>query len=129
MKDKWRTKYRKSLDRDSRKQVNILTGFDLALETHVEAEKVTKNTDQPESEIVEPVKSIGQLRSCIAYCNENKQNRSVKGKNLHEILPEESKKRIGGSAGVSANFLSNTGNYVAIYTPVLSEESYKQVKR
>ena len=122
MKDKWRTKYRKSLDRDTKKRVSILTGFDIGLETHVEAEEVTKNTDQPEAEIVEPVKSIGQLRSCIAHCSENKQNRTLKGKNLHEILPEESKKTIGGSAGISANFLSNTGNYVGIYTPVLSEK-------
>ena len=122
MKDKWRVEYQRILHILEGKEVNILTGFNANIDLLFDLEDLGLDLSDSDSELVDPVESIEDLKSSLKYCIGNGENREVDGEEFYRNLDVEGRRRIGGQAGIIANYLSGFNNYVAFHTPLLSEE-------
>ncbi len=122
MKDKWRIEYQKVtrlLDGD---RVNVLTGFNANIDLLYNLEDLNLDLADVEPELVNPVESITDLKSSLKFCLERGENEEVDGEEFYQNLDAEPDERIGGQAGIIANFLSGFNNYVAFHTPLLSDD-------
>ena len=122
MKDEWRLKYQDFSRILDGEQVSVLTGFNANIDLLFDLEDLDLDVSDADPELVNPVETLGNLESCLRYCMEQGENQEVDGENFYEKIPGEGKRRIGGQAGIIANFLSGFNNYVAFHTPLLSEE-------
>jgi len=122
MKDKWRIRYRESVELMGRSRINILTGFNANIDLLYSLEDLKLNLNDVDAEIVNPVENLSDLKSNLKYCAENGQNQEVNGEGFHEVMGDGADKRIGGQAGIIANYLSGFDNYVAFHTPLLSDD-------
>lgn len=122
MKDKWRIRYQKSTELMGRSRVNMLTGFNANIDVLYNLESLNLDLEKVDSEIINPVEDISDLKSTLKHCLEKGENEEVNGEGFHKKMPKNGKRRIGGQAGIIANYLSGFDNYVAFHTPLLSEE-------
>ena len=122
MKDKWRVEYQRILHILEGDQVNVLTGFNANIDLLFDLEDLGLDLSDSDPELVDPVKSLSDLKSSLNYCIENGENSEVDGEEFYRKIPEEGLRRIGGQAGIIANYLSGFNNYVAFHTPLLSSE-------
>lgn len=72
-----------------------------------------------EPEFFDEIESLDQLKSALAYCQENGENHEV---DYSDLELESGKKYIGGQAGIVSDFLAQTGNSAIFYTPYFSQE-------
>jgi len=122
MKEKWRMRYQESTELIGKSRVNMLTGFNANIDLLYSLEDLKIDLEEVDKELVNPVESISDLKSTLKYCVENGENEEVNGEGFHELMPNIGEKRIGGQAGIMANFLSGFDNYVVFHTPLLSDE-------
>ncbi|MFB6116203.1 MAG: ADP-dependent glucokinase/phosphofructokinase [Candidatus Nanosalina sp.] len=122
MKDKWRVEYQRILHVLEGDQVNILTGFNANIDLLFDLEDLHFDFSGSNPELVNPVESLEDLKSSLKYCMEKGENEEVDGEEFYRKIPGEGVRRIGGQAGIIANYLSGFNNYVAFHTPLLSEE-------
>ncbi|MFB6147346.1 MAG: ADP-dependent glucokinase/phosphofructokinase, partial [Candidatus Nanohaloarchaea archaeon] len=124
MKENWIEKYRASMNLIGPSR-DVLVGFNANIDEIVDVEEMDIELEDTEPREKEKAETIDDVKSVLKYCMENRENREVElGDVDHEFDGEE---RIGGQAGIMANFLSGLGNGVIFYTPFLSEELAEKV--
>ena len=122
MKDRWRIRYQEVERLLEGERVNILTGFNANIDLLYGSESLGLDFSSSEAELVNPVENISDLKSSLKYCIEKGRNEEVDGEKIHESLEAEPEERIGGQAGIIANFLSGFNNYIVFHTPLLSKD-------
>lgn len=122
MKQEWRIRYQESTELIGKNSVNVLTGFNANIDFLYKLENLEISLEDVDEDLVNPVENMSDLKSTLKYCVENGENEEVNGKDFHDLMPELGRKRMGGQAGIIANFLSGFNNYVMFHTPLLSKE-------
>lgn len=120
MKEKWIERYRdsKQLIGPSR---DVLVAFNANIDEVMELDETGLDLEGVKPRELEKVSGIEQLKAMLKYCVQESENREIELEELDHSF-EASEERIGGQAGIMANFLSGLGNGVIFYTPFLSEE-------
>lgn len=122
MKDKWRVEYQRIVHVLEGREVDVLTGFNANIDLLYDLEDLELDLSSSEAKLVNPVESVSDAKSSLKFCIENSENEEVDGEAFHRKLSGQPEKRIGGQAGIMANFLSGFNNYVAFHTPLLSQD-------
>lgn len=115
----WIKKYKKSVELAGPSR-DVLVGFNANIDVMFDLEDLDIDLDV-EPENIQKAESYRDIKSALKFCIENSENRELElGEIGHEF--DGSEERIGGQAGIMANFLSGIGNAVTFYTPFLSQE-------
>lgn len=122
MKDKWRVEYQRIAHLLDKNKVSVLTGFNANIDLLYRLEDLNLDLSETEKDLVNPVENLSDLKSSLKYCIDKGKNEEVNGEEFYKKLDAQPEKRIGGQAGIIANFLSGFNNYVAFHTPLLSED-------
>lgn len=122
MKDKWRIRYQKIDRLLDGKRVNILTGFNANIDLLYDLEDLGLDLSGADAELKNPVENVTDLKYSLKYCLDKGKNEEVDGENFYRKLDGNPERKIGGQAGIIANFLSGFENYVMFHTPLLSED-------
>ncbi len=120
MKDEWIHRYREAAGKE-RDTVDVLLGFNANIDVIFDAGEVALDLEQVEPVEHEKVTSLRELKEALRYCRENGLNKEMEMEGVDNDF-QGGEERLGGQAGIMSNFLSNLGNGVIFYTPLLSEE-------
>jgi len=121
MKDIWIQRYREHCKVPETDNVEVLRGFNANIDVMYDLEDLDLDLDETEAENVDKISNINDLKAVLKYCMENSVNEEASLKKLDYSF-STGKERIGGQAGIMANYLSGMGNSVIFYTPFLSQE-------
>lgn len=121
MKDIWIQRYRKHCKVPDKNNIDVLTGFNANIDVLYDLEDIDLDLEDVEAENLEQIENINDLKSILKFCSENGVNEEASLKSLDYSF-SRGEERIGGQAGIMANFLSGMGNSVIFYTPFLSQE-------
>jgi len=119
MKDIWRKKYRNIAEKPSIEGFQVLTAFNANIDRTINLENLDWNLS--ETEDLEEVKSLDEVKKVLNYAIENEENIEVEASKLSHNF-ESGTQDIGGQAAIMANFLANMNGSVTFYTPLLSDE-------
>jgi ADP-dependent phosphofructokinase/glucokinase len=120
MKDVWVQRYREHCRVPEENNVEVLTGFNANIDVLYDLEDMDLDLDE-EAENLESIENINDLKALLRYCTEDGVNEEASLEDLDYSF-ENGEERVGGQAGIMANFLSGMGNSVIFYTPFLSQE-------
>lgn len=120
MRDEWIEKYRDS-GRMLEGSRDVLVAFNANIDRVLRLEETGIELENVEPESIESVEGLRQLKSSLKHSLEKSENREYELKSLDHRF-ETGKKQLGGQAGIMTNFLSNIGETVIFYTPLLSEK-------
>ncbi len=101
--------------------VDVLTGFNANIDVVHRLSDLDLELEETNPQNLDSIEDIGDLKSLLKYCREEGVNEEAELEGLEHSL-EGGDERIGGQAGIMANFLSGIGNSVIFYTPFLSQE-------
>lgn len=121
MKDIWVQRYREHCRIPDTNNVDVLTGFNANIDVLYDTESLDLDFESVEPEDLDTISNISDLKSLLKYCMENGVNAEADLENLDYSF-DGGQERVGGQAGIMANYLSNMGNSVIFYTPFLSQE-------
>lgn len=121
MKDIWVQRYREHCRPPKSEDVDVLTAFNANIDVLFDVDEMDIDLGQAEPENLDVLNSVKDLKSALKYCIENDANHEASIGDLDQSF-ERGEERIGGQAGIMANYLSGLGNSVIFYTPFLSEE-------
>lgn len=118
MKDTWRLRYEKV---DNPEQKKVLTGFNVNIDYIYKYSEIDTDLEDVVPEKMDRIQGPDELNKVLKYCIDNRENLEVRGRYMAREF-EGATKNIGGQAGIISNFLSRTGHYSGLYTPLLSDE-------
>lgn len=121
MKDIWVQRYREHCRPPESDDVDVLTAFNANIDMLFDVDEMDLDLEEVESENLDVLDNIKDLKSVLKYCIENDANEEASIGDLSQSF-DGGEERIGGQAGIMANYLSGLGNSVIFYTPFLSEE-------
>ena len=121
MKDIWVQRYREHCRIPDTNNVDVLTGFNANIDVLYDTEDLDLDFEAVEPENLDTLSNISDLKSLLKYCMEQGLNGEASLDSLDYSF-EGGQERVGGQAGIMANYLSNMGNSVIFYTPFLSQE-------
>ncbi|MFB6242301.1 MAG: ADP-dependent glucokinase/phosphofructokinase [Candidatus Nanosalina sp.] len=102
-------------------KLSILAGFNANIDVLYDLEDLDLDLTGVEPELPDTIAGLEDLKSSLKFCVENGRNEEINRENFTADLAG-GKERIGGQAGIMANFLSGIGEYTVFYTPLLSKE-------
>ncbi|MFB6174937.1 MAG: ADP-dependent glucokinase/phosphofructokinase [Candidatus Nanohalobium sp.] len=120
MKDIWVQRYRDHCRVPGKNNVDVLTGFNANIDVLYDLDEMDIELAE-EAENLESIGSIHDLQALLKYCKDNGVNEEASLDGFDYSF-ENGEERVGGQAGIMANFLSGMGNSVIFYTPFLSQE-------
>ncbi|MFB6180297.1 MAG: ADP-dependent glucokinase/phosphofructokinase [Candidatus Nanohalobium sp.] len=121
MKDTWVQRFREHCRIPEEDNVEVMTAFNANIDVLYNVEDLGLELRDAKPENLDKIKSLSDLKSLLKYCMEEGVNEEAEMKGLDKSFGN-GKERIGGQAGIMANFLSGLGNSVIFYTPFLSQE-------
>ncbi|MFB6115203.1 MAG: ADP-dependent glucokinase/phosphofructokinase [Candidatus Nanohalobium sp.] len=121
MKDVWVQRYRDHCRVPDTNNVDVLTAFNANIDVMFDVEDMNLDFEDVESEDLDELENIKDLKSMLKYCMEEGINEEASLEGLEHSF-DSGEERIGGQAGIMANYLSGMGNSVIFYTPFLSQE-------
>ncbi|MFB6291879.1 MAG: ADP-dependent glucokinase/phosphofructokinase [Candidatus Nanohaloarchaea archaeon] len=121
MKKDWLDKYRDAAELAENGPVDVLVGFNANIDVIYDVEELGLDFSGVEPRELDTVSGFKQLKSALKYHMEREENREIELGSLEHTF-EGGEERVGGQAGIMANYLSRMGEGVIFYTPLLSEE-------
>ncbi len=121
MKKNWIDLYRNAAGLVDGDPVDVLVGFNANIDVIYSVNELGVDFSDVEPQELDEVDGFQELKAALKYHMEKGENREIELKNLQHSF-DGGEERVGGQAGIMANYLSQIGESVIFYTPFLSEE-------